>query len=302
VPLLDHFRPPLSSERRWESFHSSWATRLADALTEHWLPPNYIAEENAHFGPSIEIDVATFEREVAVPGADAGGAIATIGPKVWAPPAADGVLPAVFPDTFEIRVLSTDTGPKVVAAIELISPGNKDRPAERRAFATKCASYLYEGVSVIIVDVVTNRRANLHNEILQFMEVDADLRLPPESNLYAVAYRPIRRSEGDQIDVWRSALALGSALPTLPLGLSADLVIPVDFEPTYAEACLRKRLTGSCGKRTLAVEFAAGRILLDDAERAKLPTGTTEVDVRLLGGKLSVAADGKDVFTTDEPK
>src|SRR5271170_619950 len=59
VPLLDHFHPPLSAERRWESFHSSWATRLADALTERWLPPNYIAEEHAHFGPSVEIDVAT---------------------------------------------------------------------------------------------------------------------------------------------------------------------------------------------------------------------------------------------------
>ena len=168
-----------------------------------------------------------------------------MGPKVWAPPAADGVLPAVFPDTFEVRVLSTDTGPKLVAAIELISPGNKDRPAERRAFATKCASYLYQGISVIIVDIVTNRRANLHNEILRVMEAADILQLPPELSLYAVAYQPLRRGKGDEIDVWRSPLALGQALPTLPLGLRADLVIPVDFEAAYAEACLRKRLTGS---------------------------------------------------------
>jgi hypothetical protein len=211
VPLLDHFRPPLSAERRWESFHSNWATRLADALTERWLPPNYIAEEHAHFGPSVEIDMATFAQEAAPTGQDCGGTITTIGPKVWAPPAADGFLPAVFPDTFEIRVLATDTGPKLVAAIELISPSNKDRPADRRAFAIKCASYLYAGIAVIIVDVVTNRWANLHNEILQLMDLDAGLRLPPESNLYAVAYRPLRRGEGDQIDVWRSMLALGSS-------------------------------------------------------------------------------------------
>ena len=129
--------------------------------------------------------------------------MATVGPKVWTPPAADGVLPSVFPDTFEVRVLCTDTGPKLVAAIELISPGNKDRPAERRAFATKCASYLYQGISVIIVDIVTNRRANLHNEILRLMEAADLLQLPPESNLYAVAYRPLRRGQGDEIDVWR---------------------------------------------------------------------------------------------------
>jgi hypothetical protein len=133
----------------------------------------------------------------------------------------------------------------LVAAIELISPGNKDRASERKAFATKCASYLYQGISVIIVDIVTNRRANLHNEILELMDGADSLRLSPESSLYAVAYRPLRRGKEDIIDVWRSPLALGRALPILPLGLRADLAVPVDFEETYAEACLRKRLTGS---------------------------------------------------------
>ena len=33
MPLLDHFRPPLYPRHHWESFHSNWATRLADALT-----------------------------------------------------------------------------------------------------------------------------------------------------------------------------------------------------------------------------------------------------------------------------
>lgn len=245
MPLLDHFHPPLSAERHWESFHSNWATKLADALTERWLPPGYIAEEHAHLGPSVEIDVGTFEREKAATLKEGSEAVAIVGPKVWSPPAADGVLPSVFPDTFEVRVLSTDTGPKLVAAIELISPGNKDRPTERRAFATKCASYLYQGISVIIVDIVTNRRANLHNEILRVMEAAEALQLPPEPALYAVAYRPLRRDKGDVIDVWRSPLALGQPLPTLPLGLRADLAIPVDFEVTYAEACRRKRLTGS---------------------------------------------------------
>jgi len=92
---------------------------------------------------------------------------------------------------------------------------------------------------------VTNRRANLHNEILKLLEAGAGLQLPLESSLYAVAYWPLRRGGGDQIDVWRSTLALGSALPTLPSGLRADLVIPVDFELAYLEACFRKRLTGS---------------------------------------------------------
>jgi hypothetical protein len=243
MPLLDHFHPPLSAERRWESFHSSWATRIVDALTERWLPPNYIAEEHAHIGPLVEIDVGTLERDALSPAADGNGAVAVLTPKLWTPPAPEAVLPSVIPDTFEVRVLCTDTGPKLVAAIELISPGNKDRDVERRAFAVKCASYLYQGISVIIVDIVTNRRANLHNEILRVMEAADTLYLEPEVCLYAVAYRPIRRDGKDGIGVWRAPLALGKQLPELPLGLDKDLVVPVDFEATYAEACLRKRLT-----------------------------------------------------------
>ncbi len=189
--------------------------------------------------------MATLEREGPAAGEEGGPAVATVGPQVWAPPAPDGVLPSVVPDTFEVRVLSTDTGSRLVAAIELISPSNKDGPAERRAFAAKCAGYLFQGISVVIVDIVTNRRANLHNEVLQVIEAGDPLRLPPEQSLYAVAYRPLRRGQGDQIDVWRVPLAVGRPLPTLPLGLRADLAVPVDFEATYAEACLRKRLTGA---------------------------------------------------------
>ncbi len=245
MPLLDHFHPPLSTERRWESFHASWATKITDVLTERWLPPNYIAEEHVHVGPSVEIDVGTFEEDASRIEETSSGPVATVRPKLWTPPAPDAALPAVFPDTFEVRILCTDTGPKLVAAIELISPSNKDRAAERRAFATKCASYLYEGIGLIVVDIVTNRRANLHNEMLRVMEATGALNLPPEVSLYAVAYRPLRRDGKDEIDVWRSPLALSRPLPTLPLSLRADLVLPVELEATYAEACHRKRLTGS---------------------------------------------------------
>jgi hypothetical protein len=245
MPLLDHFHPPLSNERRWESFHSSWATRIADALTEQWLPPNYIAEENVHFGTSVEIDVGTFERDLSSTVEDINGAVALRSPKVWTAPAPEAVLPSVVPGTFEVRVLCTDTGPKLVAAIELISPGNKDRDIERRAFAVKCASYLYQGISLIIVDMVTTRRANLHNEILRVMEADDVLHLASDVSLYAVAYWPLHHDGKDEIGMWRSPLALGKPLPELPLGLGPDFAVPVDLEATYAEACRRKRLTGS---------------------------------------------------------
>ena len=60
MPLLDHFHPPLSPRRHWESFHVNWAGAIADALNESLLPEGYFAEEHAQLGPWVEIDVATF--------------------------------------------------------------------------------------------------------------------------------------------------------------------------------------------------------------------------------------------------
>lgn len=59
IPLLDHFRPPLFPHRHWESFHTSWAGAIADALNERLLPAGYFAEEYTQLGPRVEIAVAT---------------------------------------------------------------------------------------------------------------------------------------------------------------------------------------------------------------------------------------------------
>src|SRR5258707_10334569 len=74
VLLLDHFRPPLSSRRPWQSFHTTWASTLADTLNREVLPPGYIALEQVHAGPAIEIDVATStDQDAAVAGHQDGG-------------------------------------------------------------------------------------------------------------------------------------------------------------------------------------------------------------------------------------
>ena len=63
MPLLDHFHPPLFPRRHWESFHVNWAGAIADSLNEFLLPDGYFAEEHAHAGARVEIDVATFADE-----------------------------------------------------------------------------------------------------------------------------------------------------------------------------------------------------------------------------------------------
>ena len=137
MPLLDHVRPPLSTVRHWESAYTAWAGALADSLNGEWLPPGYFAEEQVHPISRVEIDVATFEERR---GAGTGAAAPATALKAWSPPVPQLSIPAVFPDRFEVLVFRSEGGPTLVAAIELLSPGNKDRSDNRGAFVTKCAS------------------------------------------------------------------------------------------------------------------------------------------------------------------
>ena len=233
MPLLDHFHPPLKVRRDWHGFHHGWATTLASALNV-LLPPDYYAQPNIQFG--IEIDVAALEDRAA---ADAERASPTLD---WSPPAPALTLPLpLLTDLVEVQVFAPLGASPLVGAIELVSPSNKDRPAHRDAFASKCASYLQRGVGLVIVDIVTERRTNLHDALLARL---LDGEAPPATNapLYAVAYRPVKREERSLFDIWPAVLAVGAPLPTLPLWLGDGLSVPVDLEATYERTCREQRI------------------------------------------------------------
>src|SRR5208282_3713480 len=106
MPLFDHFHPPLYPHHHWESFHSNWATRIADGIAAV-LPPEFQVEEHTHAGVGFEIDVAAFQDQTSPNGmASLGLALATVAVGVYAPPVPDRAIPAAFPDTFEVRVFS----------------------------------------------------------------------------------------------------------------------------------------------------------------------------------------------------
>src|SRR5438552_1942374 len=239
MPLLDHFRPPLFPARPWESFHALWAAALVGQLNQK-LPQRYFAAVQIHLGRHVEADVAEFDLGPAeeVSGNGPGGvAVAT-----WAPPTAALTVATVFPDDIEVQVIDTRDGAVLVAVTELISPGNKDRPEARRGFAAKCVAYLQRGVGVAIADIVTTRQANLHEEVLEMLGHAGPSGLPEQALLYATAYRPARRQERNEIDVWPAPLAVGNPLPTLPLALRGFGYVPLDLEAAYAEARKLSRL------------------------------------------------------------
>lgn len=241
MPLLDHFHPPVYPQRSWESFHSRWANAIADALNAT-LPRRYFAEVQIHLGSQVEADVAEFEGSAAVGEGLENGPPGGVALQTWSPPVATLVLPAVFPDNIEVQVRDARDDARLVGAVELVSPRNKDRPDSRRAFAAKCAAYLQRGIGLMVLDIITGRQGNMHNELVGLMSLGEVSAMSKDVSLYAVAYQPLRRQEVNQIDVWPVALAVGGSLPVLPLALRGFGTVPIDLEATYNEARQRSRL------------------------------------------------------------
>ncbi|MGH7168716.1 MAG: DUF4058 domain-containing protein, partial [Gemmataceae bacterium] len=201
MPLLDHFHPPLSEIRKWEGFHSLWTGSLVAQLNAGLLPPRHFAEPQVSHG-RIEVDVATdrLPGNGAAYGLASGsaGGVVTLAAPVWSPPAPLLEMDAVFTAEFTVHVFNIEAGPMLVGAIELVSPSNKARPAARRAFAMKCLNYLNAGIGLILVDVVTERRANLHDQMAELIVGHAP-RFPGTPPIYAAAYRHFRRGAEDKV-------------------------------------------------------------------------------------------------------
>ncbi len=234
MPLLDHFHLPLSVDRPWEGVHSTWATVIAQHLNERLLPKEYVALPHVRLGTAVEIDVAAFQQRQPT------GTAAS--PQTWSPAKPAWSVPVEWDerDVFEVRVYRQEGGPRLVGAVELVSPANKDRPGHRQTFAGKCAGYLRQGVGVVLVDVVTDRQDNLHQEMVSLLELNGSA--PFTAPLYAVSYRTVLEETGSRLDVWPERLALGQPLPTLPLWLAEELAVPLDLESTYQTTCRTLRI------------------------------------------------------------
>lgn len=204
MPLRDHFQPPLTRRHSWQGLLAGLPAMIVIELN-NFLPPEYAAEPRVYLGNPTTSDTD--------------------------PPDLD-VYAVLVNDV-------TDGTRRLVAAVEIVSPANKDRPQSRQAFVAKCAALLQAGVSVVIVDVVTDRHFNLYHDLLEFTGQ------PPAADpplLYATACRTRERPQRPRLETWEHRLEIGQPLPTVPLWLTEDLAVPLDLETTYETTCRALRI------------------------------------------------------------
>jgi hypothetical protein len=241
MPFRDHFRPPVSKHTSWEGFHAVLPTEILRQLGPR-LPDGFVAEPRVHLGTYYEIDVCTFEKETdgepfSEADLDREGGVTTA---TWAPPAPTVTVESDFPEqyAYEVLIFDLERERTLVAAIELVSPANKDRPDHRHLFVAKCANLLQKGVCVSIVDLVTIRRFNLYAELLALLgRRDPTFGENPPPT-YAATCRKREAGGKTRLDTWSFSLIVGQSLPSrLPIWLTDDLPIPLDLEASYEEAC-----------------------------------------------------------------
>jgi Protein of unknown function (DUF4058) len=240
MPLRDHFRPPVSKRASWEMLHGQWPAAIVQRLRTT-LPPGYTAGPRVHLGTFYEIDVSAYESDDSPPspGSNAGngGGVAVAS---WAA-TEPSVAVEVEPDEeyeYAVHVYDAEREQTLVAAIEIVSPANKDRPEKRNSFVAKCAALLRAGVSVCVVDLVTVRHFNLYTQLMAFIgQGNADRMSVNPPPTYAASCRWGPRGGKSRLETWSQAMTVGQPLPTLPLWLSADRVIPLDLERSYEQAC-----------------------------------------------------------------
>jgi len=223
-----------SDDRGWDSVHQLWINSLLYWAQEQ-LPSGY----RAYLGSVPGLSIGT------EPGRP------DIGVRSWqssekAPAATTAVVDVPAPDFKTVALLNPEPRHAVhvfhqgqmVAAIELVSPRNKDRPSSREFYRNRYLGYLWSGVHLMLVDV---HRRPIGFSFAEAMAAEAGGQFPVGLPPHVVSWNVGGTTpEGGQfLDGWYRTLVVGESLPTLPLALKTDSLLLVDLERTYVEATRR---------------------------------------------------------------
>jgi hypothetical protein len=219
----------------FHAFHLSWISEIQLALNSGVLPPTYYAQAEQIAGP-LGPDVLTLQSEVASsngsPAAGGGGglAVATAPPKPRLAGESEMLDYVAKRRTLVIRHASDD---RIIALLEIVSPGNKSSKHALQTFVEKAAEALFRSYHLLIIDLFPPgpRDPNgIHGAIWGEISNDPYVQ-PPALPLTLAAY-----SAGPSKRAYIEPTAVGRELIDMPLFLEPEIYVNVPLEATYQAA------------------------------------------------------------------
>jgi hypothetical protein len=214
--------------------HGTWLFELAGELNQGVLPPGYYALGEQVITGAVP-DVLTLERTVLqepalAPGTDVGRD--ALMPEPTATVTAVAQEPT-YPPRPRVLVVRHVTGDRVVAIVEIVSPGNKREAAELGALVEKTVASLAKGIHVALVDLHPPGPFDpngLHNVVWQELG-QKPTEFFPDRPLAVVSY-----AASKDVKAYIEPLAVGDTLPSIPLFLSARERVSLPLESSYRKA------------------------------------------------------------------
>jgi hypothetical protein len=213
-------------------FHGAWMTELGNALNDGVLPSDYYALTDQIIG-DVKPDVLTLRTPQSMnedSASEGGVAVAAAPPKVRYTAEAEMDEYALAQRELVIRHASGD---RIVALLEIVSPGNKNNRHALRRFVEKAAACLHRGCHLLILDLHgpgSRDPQGIHGAIWSEIEDDS-YRAPADKPLTLAAY-----SAGRPKRAYVNPVAVGDALPPMPLFLTPERYVSVPLEATYQAA------------------------------------------------------------------
>lgn len=222
MPLHDWSRIPSGL---FHHFHQHWSIEITTALNRGKLPKGMSALVEQRSGPK-EPDVPTI--------VDSSSQRRDIG--VGAATMERPVTRVIHRTTKQIdatranRIVVRHHLGRIVAVIEIVSPGNKESRAALRDFVDKSVDFLRKGIHLLIVDPFPPSPRDpfgIHKAIWDEI-TEEEFELPIGKDRTLVSY-----DAGDEKTAYIETVGVGDSLPDMPLILSSDLHVMVPLESTY---------------------------------------------------------------------
>lgn len=210
-------------------FHTAWIAEISKALNRGLLPSDYYALAEQQAG-DIGPDVLTLHRngtEAAEPPPAGGTALVTAPPRVRFTAQIEADFYTARRRTLAIRHVSDD---RIVALVEIVSPGNKSSRFKLQRFVHKAVSALELGIHLLVIDLLPPGNFDgqgIHGAIWSELG-DSSFQLPLDKPLTLVAY-----SSDSVQKAYIEPVAVGDSLPSMPLYLEPPAYVSVPLEETY---------------------------------------------------------------------